>query len=100
MNYINDFIDSIFAFVIYWLFGWGLIIVSLIFLILCFYKFHNYRYYKRKSHYFLFSLFVVITIVLTALIFQKITHYAIDLDPNRMTKEEKSMKEQLKRDWE
>ncbi|MFI3132994.1 hypothetical protein QRX48_02675 [Staphylococcus warneri] len=99
MNYINDIIDSIFASIIYWIFGWGLIIVIFIFLILCFYKFHNYRYYKRKSHYFLFSLFVGITIILTALIFHKITHYAIDLDPNRMTEEEEKMKEQLESNW-
>lgn len=92
---LTDFFNGIFAFIIYWFLGWGILLggIALIIWIVV----RNIKSTKYKENiekvFIIFTLIVIAT--LTAVLFKSITNYAIDLDPNTMTEEEKKIEKQL-----
>lgn len=94
---INDFLDEVWAFVVYWFFGWGLLITGIVFLIYLILRGLRSTKYSSKVEKGFIIAGLVVYIVLLGFIFKSITHYAIDVDPNRYTEEEKSMQKQLEK---
>ena len=92
---ISDWLDEIWAFILYWGFGWGILLIgilAIVWIIVKGFKSSRYRGNTEKG-FIIFGLIVVV--VLTIILFKSITNYAIDVDPNRMTEEEKSLQKQL-----
>ncbi len=93
---LTDFFNEIWAFIIYWFLGWGILLVGIALIIWIVVR--NIKSTKYKGNiekaFIIFGLIVIAT--LTAVLFKSITNYAIDVDPNRMTEEEKKIEKQLK----
>lgn len=82
----NDFFSEVGAFLLYWLAGWGILLVGIgfiIWLIVKIIKSISSNVMKGLSFFG-----VAVLAVAIGFVFYFFTHFAIDLDPNRMTKEE------------
>src|SRR5699024_6378933 len=93
---LTDFFNEIWAFIIYWFLGWGILLVGIALIIWIVVR--NIKSTKYKGNiekvFIIFGVIVIAT--LTAVLFKSITNYAIDVEPNRMTEEEKKIEKQLK----
>lgn len=92
---LTDFFNEILAFIIYWFLGWGLLLIGIALIIWIVVRNIKSTKYKKNIEK-IFTIFTLIVIAtLTAVLFKSITNYAIDIDPNRMTEEEKKIEKQL-----
>ena len=92
---LTDFFNEIFAFIIYWVLGWGILLIGIALIIWIVVRNIKSTKYKENIEK-IFTIFTLIVIAtLTAVLFKSITNYAIDIDPNRMTEEEKKTEKQL-----
>lgn len=92
---INDFFAMIFAFAIYWLVGWGLLIAGIVFFIYLIRKAMRPTTYRGKLEKGFMIAGFIIYVAVIGFLFWNITHYAKDLDPNRQTEQSKSIERQL-----
>ncbi|HDC5913483.1 TPA: hypothetical protein O8382_002905 [Staphylococcus aureus] len=92
---LTDFFNEILAFIIYWFLGWGILLIGIALIIWIVVRNIKSTKYKENIEK-IFTIFTLIVIAtLTAVLFKSITNYAIDIDPNRMTEEEKKTEKQL-----
>lgn len=92
---LTDFFHEILAFIIYWFLGWGILLIGIALIIWIVVRNIKSTKYKENIEK-IFTIFTLIVIAtLTAVLFKSITNYAIDIDPNRMTEEEKKTEKQL-----
>ncbi|MFS8252484.1 hypothetical protein ACHK7U_01860 [Staphylococcus hominis] len=92
---LTDFFNEILAFIIYWFLGWGILLIGIALIIWIVVRNIKSTKYKKNIEK-IFTIFALIVIAtLTAVLFKSITNYAIDIDPNRMTEEEKKTEKQL-----
>lgn len=92
---INDFLDEVWAFILYWVFGWGLLLVGIALIIWIVVRNIKSTKYKGNTEKGFIIFGLVVIAVITGFIFYNITQFAIDVDPNRMTAKEKKIEKQL-----
>ncbi|WP_204174373.1 MULTISPECIES: hypothetical protein [unclassified Staphylococcus] len=90
---LDDIFNIIGAFLLYWVVGWGILLAGIGFIIWLIVK--NIRSTSSNVMKGFSFLGVAVLAVIVGFIFYNVTHFAIDLDPNRMTKEEKEFQKQF-----
>lgn len=99
-NFITNAPAVIYAFVVYWFIGWGLVIVGFYFFIKWIWIFIDDYYITSKTE----KTFRIIAIVLIGAMLwfipERVMHHAIDVDPYHMTKEEKQEKHNREIEWD
>lgn len=89
----NDIFSEVGAFLLYWLAGWGILLVGIGFIIWLVVKNIKSTGGNVKKGFNFFG--VVVLAVAIGFVFYFITHLAIDIDPNREVKEDVEFEKQL-----
>lgn len=91
-----DWLNRIWSAIVYWGIGWGVSVILVIFILGLLYKGYKSTKVRNKLEKSAIIVGFIVAIILIGFFFKSVTHYAIDVDPDRMTAEEKQLNEQIK----